>query len=139
GAESAYKNTALSPKAAAGLWQFIPETARRYQLVVNDKVDERTDPHKATGAAAEYLRDLAFEFGGDSLLLAMAGYNRGEDGVRAALRKLEDPFAERSYWILCEKKLLPQETRDYAARIFAYAVAGEGGIPDKAALQSAGF
>jgi hypothetical protein len=139
GAESSYVNQARSPKAAAGMWQFMPDTARRFGLVVDGKVDERTDPRKATAAAAEYLRDLALEFGGDSLLLAMAGYNRGENGVRAALRKLEDPFADRSYWTLCRKQLLPAETREYAARIFAQAVGGEGGVPDKAALERAGF
>lgn len=139
GAESSYVNQARSPKAAAGMWQFVPDTARRYGLVVNGTVDERVDPGKATAAAAEYLRDLALEFGGDSLLLAMAGYNKGENGVRAALRKLEDPFADRSYWVLCKKQLLPAETREYAARIFAQAVGGEGGVPPESVLERAGF
>jgi hypothetical protein len=138
-AESGYQPDALSPAGALGQWQFMPATARRYGLMVSGPVDERRDPGKSTRAAAEYLRDLALEFGGDSLLLALAGYNRGENGVRGALRKLDDPFSDRSYWTLVEEELLPAETRHYVARIFAQAVAGEGGVPSPTILKRAGF
>jgi hypothetical protein len=129
GAESYYKNTAESSAKAVGLWQFIPETGRRYGLQIGGGGDDRTDPVKSTRAAAQYLNDLAFEFGGGALLLAMAGYNRGEAGVRSSLRRMEDPFADRSYWRLSERRLLPEETRMYVSRIMAMAVAGEGGLP----------
>jgi len=138
-AESGYQADALSTAGALGQWQFMPATARRYGLMVSGPVDERRDPGKSTRAAAEYLRDLALEFGGDSLLLALAGYNRGENGVRGALRKLDDPFSDRSYWTLVEEELLPAETRHYVARIFAQAVAGEGGVPSPTTLKRAGF
>jgi len=137
--ESGYDPAATSPAAAAGLWQFMPGTARQYGLRVSGRVDERRDPVKSTRAAARYLRDLAFEFGGDALLLALAGYNRGENGVRRALKKLDDPFSDRSYWRLVERGLLPDETAKYVTRFVAAAVVGEAGLPSKDTLAEAGY
>ncbi len=137
--ESLYDPKATSPAGARGLWQFMPGTARQYGMRVGGNTDERTDPHKSTVAAARYLRDLAFEFGGDALLLALAGYNRGENGVRRALKKLEDPFSDRSYWRLVEEGLLPHETARYVTRFVAAAVAGEAGLPRIEDLEAAGF
>jgi hypothetical protein len=137
--ESGYKNTAVSTAKAAGLWQFMPATARQYGLKVAGDVDERRDNVKATRAAARYLRDLAFEFGGDALLLALAGYNRGENGVRRALKRLDDPFSDRSYWKLVEEDLLPEETAKYVPRFMAAAVAGEAGLPTPQVLAAAGY
>ena len=137
--ESGYKNSATSSAAAAGIWQFMPATGRQYGLRVDDQVDERRTPEKATRAAARYLRDLAFEFGGDALLLALAGYNRGENGVRRSLKKLDDPFSDRSYWRLVERDLLPEETQSYVPRFIAAAVAGEGGLPSESVLREAGY
>ena len=126
--ESGYSMNAGSPAGAVGPWQFIPATAQRYGLRTASP-DERRDPQRSTQAAAKYLKDLLLEFGPDSLLLAMASYNRGENGVRAALRKLDDPFSERSFWRLVEKGLLPDETADYVPRFMAHAAWGEGGFP----------
>jgi pSer/pThr/pTyr-binding forkhead associated (FHA) protein len=127
--ESGYHREIRSKAGAVGLWQFIPTTARAYGLKVSGSVDERKDPRKATQAAARYLRDLAFEFGGDALLLAIASYNKGENGMRRALKKLDDPRLDRSYWALVERKLLPTETMEYVPRLVAAAVLGEAGIP----------
>ncbi len=137
--ESGYKNSAVSPAQAAGLWQFMPATARQYGLKVGGGVDERRDNVKATRAAARYLRDLTFEFGGDALLLALAGYNRGENAVRRALKRLDDPFSDRSYWKLVEEDLLPGETAQYVPRFMAAAVAGEAGLPPRRVLAAAGY
>lgn len=137
--ESGYRNSATSDKAAAGIWQFMPATGRQYGLRIGSKVDERRDPEKATRAASHYLRDLTFEFGGNALLLSLAGYNRGENGVRRALKKLDDPFSDRSYWRLRERNLLPEQTKDYVPRFIAAAVAGEGGLPDVDTLERAGY
>jgi hypothetical protein len=137
--ESGYKNSATSSTAAAGVWQFMPATGRQYGLRVKGKIDDRRDPEKSTRAAARYLRDLAFEFGGDALLLALAGYNRGENGVRRSLKKLDDPFSDRSYWRLVERDLLPEETQNYVPRFIAAAVAGEGGLPPVQLLREAGY
>jgi soluble lytic murein transglycosylase-like protein len=137
--ESGYDPGAVSPSKAVGLWQFMPGTARNYKLAIDGPRDERRDPRKSTEAAVRYLRDLAFEFGGDALLLALAGYNRGENGVRRALKQMDDPFSDRSYWRLVEKGLLPQETAEYVPRFVAAAVAGEGGLPRSAVLIEAGY
>ena len=137
--ESGYRPDAGSPAGALGLWQLMPDTARRYGLSVGGSGDERRDPRRSTATAARYLRDLAFEFGGDALLLALAGYNRGENGVRAALKRLEDPFSDRSYWRLVESNLLPAETAGYVPRFMAAAVAGEGGLPSEETLRAAGY
>ena len=117
----------------------MPGTARDYGLLVRGRVDERKDPRKSTRAAAAYLNDLTFEFGGGSLLLALAGYNRGQNAVRSALKRLEDPFSDRSYWRLVEQGLLPRETALYVARFMSAAVAGEAGLPSRRALEAAGY
>jgi hypothetical protein len=132
--ESGYNPRAQSGAGARGLWQFIPSTAQRYGLVVTGSVDDRLDPAKSTHAAARYLNDLAFEFGDEALLLAVASYNKGENGIRGALRKLDDPRTERSYWVLAERGLLPDETRDYVPRLIAAAVLGEAGMPSDEAV-----
>jgi hypothetical protein len=137
--ESGYKSVAVSPARAAGLWQFMPATGKQYGLKVGGGRDDRIDNVKSTRAAAHYLRDLTFEFGGKDLLLSLASYNRGENGVRRALKRLDDPFSDRSYWRLVEQGLLPEETAKYVPRFIAAAVAGEGGLPDVAVLHAAGY
>ncbi|MCO4768588.1 MAG: transglycosylase SLT domain-containing protein [Deltaproteobacteria bacterium] len=66
-----------------GLWMFIPATARRYGLQVDDTTDERLDPVKETDAAMRLLSDLYAEFGDWGL--ALAGYNQGARAVRTAI------------------------------------------------------
>lgn len=132
--ESGYQTKIRSKAGARGLWQFMPATGRAYGLKVTSRVDERTEPRKSTRAAARYLRDLAFEFGGDALLLAIASYNKGENGIRRALKRLDDPRTDRSYWTLVERKLLPKETEDYVPRLVAAAIMGEAGIPPPSVL-----
>ena len=56
--ESGGNPMALSPKGARGLWQLMPDTARRYGLRVDGRLDERLDIEKATTGAARYLKDL---------------------------------------------------------------------------------
>ena len=137
--ESGYRVRARSHAGALGLWQFMPGTARDYGLRVGGAVDERMDPRKSTRAAARYLRALAFEFGGESLMLVLASYNRGENAVRRALKRLENPYSDRSYWALVEAGYLPDETAQYVSRFVAAAVAGEAGVPGEGVLRAAGY
>ena len=60
--ESGGRPTALSAKGALGIWQLMPQTARRYGLTVTPEKDERLDVLKATRAAARYLHDLYGQF-----------------------------------------------------------------------------
>ena len=83
--------------------------------------------------------NLVFEFGSDALLLALAGYNHGQGQVRAKLKRLDDPFSDRSYWGLVENGLLPEETALYVTRFVAAAIAGEGGVPSREVLAAAGY
>ena len=111
--ESAGQTSALSPKGARGIWQFMPDTARRYGLTVNSETDDRLDVHKSTRAAARYLRDLHIKF--RSWSLALAAYNVGERLVQnAVLRAGSEDFA-----LLGIKRLLPAETRAYVPAVLA--------------------
>lgn len=137
--ESGYRSDARSDQGAVGLWQLMRPTARDYGLEVSGSVDERKDLTRSSNAAAHYMQDLLFEFGSDALLLALAGYNLGQGQVRGKLKRLDDPFSDRSYWRLVETGLLPEETATYVTRFVAAAIAGEGGVPSESALVAAGY
>jgi membrane-bound lytic murein transglycosylase D len=90
-AESYFSTNARSDKRAIGLWQFMPETARRFGLKIDAYVDERKDPVKSTQAAIDYLKYLHKFLG--KWYLAIMAYNAGEartvEGVvRAKVDKL---------------------------------------------------
>ena len=111
--ESAFHNRALSTAKAKGMWQFMPETGRRYGLAQDWWVDERSDPDKATRAAARYLREL-YELFGD-WNLALAAYNAGEGRVTRAM----DRYGAADFWTLSRVSNLAQETRNYVPMIHA--------------------
>jgi pSer/pThr/pTyr-binding forkhead associated (FHA) protein len=125
--ESGFDPTAQSDAGAAGLWQMTTATAQQLGLTVDATVDERLDPDKQTRAAARYLANLLAEFGEDSFMLAMASYNRGENGVRRVLHQIaKEPGGfrkdKRDFWHLYRMKLLPEETREYVPKVLAAAV-----------------
>ncbi|MBI1941299.1 MAG: lytic transglycosylase domain-containing protein [Acidobacteria bacterium] len=111
--ESGFNPSALSPKGARGLWQLMPETARRYGLVVEGDYDERLDPMKSTAAAARYLKDLYVQF--QDWPLALAAYNAGEGRVQRSL----DSLGARDFWTLSRQAALPDETRRYVPAVLA--------------------
>ena len=116
--ESGGEPAALSPKGARGLWQLMPDTARRYGLVVNGERDERLDMFKSTRAAAQYLRDLYAQF--RDWPLALAAYNAGEQRVESALVQAgASDFSRIS-------PSLPAETRQYVPAVLG-ALARFGG------------
>ena len=124
--ESGFNPMALSHAGARGLWQFMPHTGRRYGLKVTDAIDERTDPEKATYAAAEYFKDLIGIFGGkSSVMLCMAAYNAGEGRVMGALRKIEDPMRNRDFWYIYRMGYLAEETNEYIPRVIALMIISE--------------
>jgi membrane-bound lytic murein transglycosylase MltF len=122
--ESGGRSNALSPKGALGLWQLMPETARRYGLVVTPSRDERLDVERSTRAAARYLRDLYQQFG--SWPLALAAYNVGEHRVQRAVERAGTP----DFIQLSSLRLLPEETRNYVPAVLsAMQVLGVSHLP----------
>lgn len=127
--ESGGRPTAISPKGALGIWQFMPETARRYGLVVTPALDERTDVVKSTRAAARYLRDLHKQFG--EWPLAFAAYNAGEGAVQRALQ-----HGARDFETMSRSNRLPLETRNYVPAVIAAVNLLEGALPVPAPIRS---
>jgi membrane-bound lytic murein transglycosylase D len=82
-AESYLTTSAKSHKKAIGLWQFMPATAKKYKLKIDEYVDERKDPVKSTKAALEYLKYLHKFFG--KWYLAIMAYNAGEARIVEAV------------------------------------------------------
>jgi soluble lytic murein transglycosylase-like protein len=111
--ESGFNPLALSPKGARGIWQLMPDTARRYGLTVAPGDDHRTHPERATRAAARYLQDLYRMFG--DWELALAAYNAGEGRVQQAIERA----GVRDFNELSRRKLLPLETRNYVPAVLA--------------------
>jgi membrane-bound lytic murein transglycosylase D len=114
--ESRFNNSALSPQGAAGLWQLMPATARRFGLRVDNCVDERFDPVKSTHAAARYLRNLYDTVA--SWHLAVAAYNVGVQPVL----KLKQKRRGHDVWAEAGSGGLPGMTfvsKVYAAIVIA--------------------
>lgn len=111
--ESALQATAYSRVGAAGLWQFMPTTARAYGLEVNSMVDERYDPVKSTVAACKYMKDLYKMYNDWSL--AIAAYNCGPGNVNKALARTGGNPS--SFWDVYWR--LPRETRGYVPAFIA--------------------
>lgn len=80
--ESSFNIEAYSKAGAAGLWQFIPSSARIY-MRLNNIVDDRRDPWTSTDAAARHLKD-DYRVLGD-WPLAITAYNHGRSGIARAL------------------------------------------------------
>jgi len=107
--ESRFDPQAVSPKGARGVWQLMPETARRYGLTVSRERDDRTDLGRSTRAAARHLADLYERFGDWSL--ALAAYNAGAERVEAALGRAPG----RDFWQA--RSWLPRETQEYVPAV----------------------
>lgn len=110
--ESALNPRAKSRVGATGLWQFMYQTGRQYDLKISSYVDERQDPVKATIAACEYLSDLYRIFGDWDL--ALAAYNSGPGNVSKAIRR---SGGYKNYWNI--RPFLPRETAGYVPAFYA--------------------
>jgi membrane-bound lytic murein transglycosylase D len=116
--ESGYNPYAYSPAKAAGLWQFMVATGRRYGLTTDFWIDERRDPILATEAAARYLADLRDRFHGD-WYLAWAGYNAGEGRVDKAITR----ESTVDFWRMMSRgRTLRAETKHYVPKLLAAAL-----------------
>ncbi len=109
----------ISPKGAAGFWQFMPQTARDFGLRVNSDIDDRKNIHKSTVAAAKYIKSLYREF--NSWTLAAAAYNIGEGRLKRQINlqnqdnyfkmKLNRETASYVYKLISMKEIIENPTR----------------------------
>jgi membrane-bound lytic murein transglycosylase D len=83
--ESSFNTYAYSKVGAAGMWQFMRSTGRRF-LRIDAVVDERLDPYRSTEAAARFLEQNYIVLG--SWPLALTAYNHGPGGMRRAREQL---------------------------------------------------
>lgn len=104
--ESALNPHAHSHMGAAGLWQFMPATGKKYGLEVNSLIDERMDPIRSTEAACRFLKALYGIFGDWNLVIA--AYNCGPGNVNKAIHRAG---GKRDFWSIYP--FLPKETRGY--------------------------
>jgi membrane-bound lytic murein transglycosylase D len=111
--ESSFLPHARSPVAAHGIWQFMPRTGRHYGLTANAIVDERSDPEKATRAAARYLSYLHDLF--NDWYLAMAAYNAGEGKILRAMQRT----GARDFWELAATSAIRPQTQNYVPAVIA--------------------
>jgi membrane-bound lytic murein transglycosylase D len=84
--ESSFQIGAYSKSGAAGIWQFMRSTGKRF-MTINYAVDERRDPIKSTIAAAKLLKENYDELG--NWPLAITAYNHGLNGIKRAKAKLK--------------------------------------------------
>jgi hypothetical protein len=137
--ESAFVATQSGPPTrwgiAKGMWQFIPETGKRYGLQYGpyfrdareDPWDDRLNWERATIAAASYVKDIYATDAQASGLLVMASYNWGERRVIERLKRMPLNPQERNFWVLLAKHRdeVPPQTYDYVFSIVSAAVIGE--------------
>ena len=117
-AESNFDAHAKSSAKAVGLWQFMPQTAKRYGLTIDRYLDERKDPVRSTEAAIRYLKRLHGMFG--KWYLAALAYNCGEGRVLRAIKKAG---TDDLRVLLDEKRrYLPKESRNYLRKIVSMAL-----------------
>ncbi|WP_086253108.1 lytic transglycosylase domain-containing protein [Campylobacter sp. P091] len=115
--ESKLSNRATSGAKAAGIWQFIPSTAKLHNLEVDKYVDERRDPLQATHAAIDYLERLKDRFG--KWYLAILAYNAGEGKLSKAIKLAGSD--DIMVLLNPKKKYLSLESRDYLRKIIMMA------------------
>ena len=131
--ESALNPKAVSRMGATGLWQFMYQTGKQYNLKIDSYVDERSDPLKSSEAAVEYMNKMYAIFGDWDLVLA--SYNSGPGNVAKAIRR---SGGQQNYWNI--RKNLPKETQGYVpaflATMYIYEYHKEHGIkPERAVVQ----
>jgi len=114
--ESGFHNAQASanPVGAAGVWQFMPQTARNYNLQVDHQVDERLNVPKETDAAFRLLKSLHLQF--QDWGLALLGYNAGEDFVQRAIRN----GGTRDVWKLIDAGFF--NDNEYVEKVIAGAI-----------------
>lgn len=110
--ESALNPVAVSPVGATGIWQFMYQTGKLYDLNISSYVDDRRNPLLATEAACKYFKDM-YDIYGDWLLV-IAAYNCGAGNVNKAIVRAG---GRKNFWDI--SRFLPRETRGYVPAFIA--------------------
>ena len=131
--ESALNPKAVSRVGATGLWQFMYQTGKEYNLNIDSYVDDRSDPLKSSAAATQYMVNMYRIFGDWDLVLA--SYNSGPGNVAKAIRR---SGGQQNFWNI--RKHLPKETQGYVpaflATMYIYEYHKEHGInPERAVIK----
>lgn len=131
--ESALNPKAVSRMGATGLWQFMYQTGKQYNLKIDSYVDERSDPLKSSEAAAQYMTNMYAILGDWQLVLA--SYNSGPGNVAKAIRR---SGGQQNFWEI--RKYLPKETQAYVpiflATMYLFEYHKEHGIiPDRSLIR----
>ena len=113
--ESGFFETATSKSGAVGIWQFMKNSIGGYNIHIDDWVDERRDPWKASIAAIKKLKWNYSQF--NDWPLALAAYNSGAGTIRTAIKKA----GKADYWYLAEHDYLKKETLYYVPKFLAIA------------------
>jgi membrane-bound lytic murein transglycosylase D len=114
--ESAFDPFAYSHGRAAGMWQFIPSTGKRFGMKQTWWYDGRRDVMASTQGAIDYLNYLVKMYDGN-WFHALAAYNSGEGRVQRAISKNRKAGKPTDFWNLD----LPRETRAYVPKLLALA------------------
>ena len=118
--ESGLRPTVRSGAGAVGMWQFMYGTALSAGLDINNWVDERRDPEKATRAAARHFKELYESYNGNWELV-LAGYNCSYRCISRAARRAGKAIEDNpSYWEIYP--FLPRETRGFVPKFIAAAL-----------------
>ena len=118
--ESLWRARAVSPAAAAGVWQFIPKTAQRFGLRADAERDDRYDFTRQTRIAARYLRFL-YEYYDGNWELAIGAYNTGEENMDLAIARAG---GVKDFWTLRDRGVLHPETAEYVPKVLAASIVG---------------
>ena len=113
--ESGFFETATSKSGAVGIWQFMKNSIGGYNIHIDDWVDERRDPWKASIAAVKKLKWNYSQF--NDWPLALAADNSGAGTIRTAIKKA----GKADYWYLAEHGYLKKETLYYVPKFLAIA------------------
>lgn len=109
--ESGFRDMAVSPVGATGLWQFMEGTGKKFGLTINRELDERLDFVKSTDAAARFLKSLHEELG--SWALVLMAYNGGQYRVKRLIRENNTSDIQ----VIMEQ--MPRESQAYLSKMIA--------------------
>lgn len=113
--ESNLKPQAVSYAGAGGLWQFMPVTAKGYNMTISSSIDERNDPYLSSEMACRVLKSHYDRFGDWGL--ALAAYNAGAGTIQKALKRAGGDPKEHTFWTVYN--YLPGQTKKYVPKFIA--------------------